>query len=65
MVHPIFSGQSVVFDVPLSSVRKRLDVAVPFNYKWESGSVTTGTGGVMHQVYFLFDDIPDAMLKSH
>lgn len=65
VTHEILSGQSVVFGVPVSIFRKRLDVAVPFNYRWESDLVTTGTGGVMHQVYFLFDDVPDARFKSN
>jgi hypothetical protein len=62
--YEILGGQSVVFDVPLSTFRKKLDVAVPFNYSWDSHGITTATGGVEHQIYFLFDDVPDVVLKQ-
>lgn len=58
------SGQSVIFAVPASHFKQRFDIAVPFNYSWEgSTSVGMGAGGVIHRVYFLFDDLPPNALR--
>jgi len=62
--YELLAGQSAVFTVPLSHFRKRLDVAVPFSYAWESDrAIGMGIGGVVHRVYFLVDDIPEAVLR--
>jgi hypothetical protein len=60
----ILAGQSVFFNVPLSSFRKQLDIAVPFNYSWEGDVVGTGVGSTVHRVYFLFNDLPKNMLQT-
>lgn len=64
--YQISPGQSVIFAVPVSHFKRRLDVAVPFNYVWEGrASIGMGAGGVVHRVYFLFDDLPpDAMHEA-
>jgi len=62
--YEIPGGQSVIFDVPLSTFKKKFDVAVPFNYSWDSRGMTTATGGVEHQIYFLFDDVPSMVTKK-
>jgi len=50
-------GQSITFDVPMTHFKNHYDIAVPFNYAWEgSQSVSAGVGGVVHRVYFLFED---------
>lgn len=55
----ILAGHSVIFTVPVSHFKRGFDIAVPFNYSWEDvASVGMGAGGVVHRVYFLFDDIP-------
>jgi hypothetical protein len=57
-VYTVPAGQTILFNVPLSDVRKRLDVAVPFAYAWEGNYIGAGfVGGVQHHVYFLFDDV--------
>lgn len=62
--YELLAGQSAVFTVPISHFRKRLDVAVPFNYAWESNRVIgMGVGGVIHRVYFLVADVPEAVLR--
>ena len=63
--YEILAGQSVIFTVPLKHFRKRLDVAVPFNYEWESDrAISMGVGSVVHFVYFLVDDMPKAALHK-
>jgi hypothetical protein len=63
--YELVAGQSAAFTVPLFHFRKRLDVAVPFNYAWESGrSIGMGVGGVVHRVYFLVEDVPEAVLRE-
>jgi hypothetical protein len=63
-VYEIPPGQSILFDVPASHFRRRLDIAVPFSYEWErSDPITTGVGGVAHRVYFLFDSLPALALR--
>jgi hypothetical protein len=62
--YKILAGQSVFFNVPLSTFRKWLDIAVPFNYSWEGGVVGMGAGGTVHRVYFLFDDLPKNVLRT-
>ena len=63
--YELLAGQSVVFTVPLIHFRKRLDIAVPFNYAWESDrAIGMGAGGVVHRVYFLIDDVPEAVLRG-
>jgi hypothetical protein len=53
-VYEIPPGQSILFDVPASHFRRRLDIAVPFRYGWEGHKpIATGVGGVAHRVYFL------------
>lgn len=62
--YELLAGQSAVFTVPLTHFRKRLDVVVPFNYAWEENrAIGMGVGGVVHRVYFLVDDIPEAVLR--
>lgn len=62
--YEVLAGQSIVFTVPLTRFRARLNVAVPFNYAWEGDrAVGRGVGGVVHLVYFLVDDIPEAVLR--
>lgn len=63
--YELLAGQSAVFTVPLSHFRKRLDVAVPFNYAWEGDkAIGMGVGGVVHRVYFLVEDVPEAVLRE-
>ncbi len=63
--YQILAGQSVIFTVPASHFRRGLDIAVPFNYSWEGdASIGMGVGGVVHRVYFLFDDIPPNALNE-
>src|SRR6266536_4651610 len=63
--YQILAGQSVIFTVPASHFKQGLDIAVPFNYSWEGdSSIGMGAGGVVHRVYFLFDDIPQAALRE-
>ncbi len=63
--YEVLAGQSVIFSVPTSHFRRRFDIAVPFNYSWEgSMSIGMGAGGVVHQVYFLFDDLPPEALRE-
>ncbi len=63
--YQILAGQSVIFTVPVSHFRQGFDIAVPFNYSWEGGnSIGMGTGGVVHRVYFMGEDLPKAMLRT-
>jgi hypothetical protein len=63
--YQISSGQSVIFAVPVSHFKRRFDIAVPFNYSWEgSAAIGMGAGGVVHRVYFLFDDLPPDALHA-
>jgi hypothetical protein len=63
--YKILAGQSAVFTVPQSHFRKRLDVLVPFNYASEgSRAIGMGVGGVVHRVYFLAGDVPEAVLRK-
>jgi hypothetical protein len=63
--YELLAGQSAVFSVSKSHFRNRLDVAVPFNYAWEGDkAIGMGVGGVVHRVYFLFDDVPEAVLRD-
>lgn len=61
--YEIPAGQSIVFDVPASHFKRRFDIAVPFSYSWEGdNSIGMGVGGVVHRVYFLFEDLsPEAL----
>lgn len=57
--YEIQAGQSIIFSVPASQLKRPFDIAVPFNYSWEGdNSIGKGAGGVVHRVYFLFDDLP-------
>ena len=57
--YEIPAGQSVVFDVPASHFKRRSDIVVPFVYLWEGNNpIGMGVGGVVHRVYFLFEDLP-------
>lgn len=63
--YQILPGQSVIFTVPASHFKRGFDIAVPFNYSWESNtSIGMGAGGVVHRVYFLFDDLPPDALRG-
>lgn len=63
--YELLAGQSAVFTVPLMHFRKRLDVAVPFNYAWEGNrAIGMGVGGVVHRVYFLVEDVPEVLRKG-
>jgi len=54
----ILAGQSVIFAIPATDLKRHFDIAVPFNYSWEGRtSVMMAAGGVVHRVYFLFDDL--------
>jgi hypothetical protein len=64
LTYEILAGQSVLFNVPLSSFRKQLDIAVPFNYSWDGDGIGMGAGGTVHRVYFLFDDLPKTVLQT-
>ena len=63
--YEIPAGQSIVFDVSANHFRQRFDIAVPFVYSWEgSNAIGMGAGGVVHRVYFLFEDLPsDATVR--
>lgn len=62
--YEIPAGQSILFDVPETQFKRRYDIAVPFAYSWEGRkSIATGVGGVAHQVYFLFEDLPAVALR--
>lgn len=62
--YELAAGHYAVFTVPLSHFRKRLDIAVPFNYAWEGDrAIGMGIGGVIHRVYFLVDEVPQAVLR--
>lgn len=64
-VYEIPPGQSVTFSVPINHFKRRYNLAVPFSYSWESSkSIGTGIGGVIHRVYFFFDDLPANALRS-
>jgi len=63
-VYRILPGQSVVFDVPAIHFKRHADIAVPFGYTWEGdNSIGTGVGGVVHSVYFLFENLPSVVLR--
>jgi hypothetical protein len=63
--YEILGGQSAFFTVPLTHFRKRFDLAVPFNYAWEGNrAVGRGAGGVIHRVYFLIEDLPEALRRK-
>ncbi len=62
--YEILAGQSVLFNVPLSALRSQFDIAVPFNYSWEGYGVGMGVGGTVHRVYFLFDNLPNNVLRT-
>ena len=63
-VYKIPAGQSVTFVVPAKYFKQRYNLAVSFEYSWESKkSVATGEGGVVHQVQFLFEDLPSVALR--
>jgi hypothetical protein len=62
-IYEIPAGQSITFAVPVKYFKRRCNVAVPFGYSWEGQrSVPIGTGGVVHQVQFLFEDLPSVAL---
>lgn len=56
---------SITFFVPLTRLKARDDVAVPFGYVWEGGLAggVGGVGGVQHFAYFLWDDLPAQQKK--
>lgn len=63
-VYEIPPGQSILFDVPASHFRRRLDIVVPFSYEWEGHKpIASGVGGVTHRVYYLFDALPAVALR--
>lgn len=63
-VYEIPAGQSITFAVPASHFKRRYNIAVPFGYSWEGkNSVAVGVGGVVHQVQFLFEDLPAVALR--
>lgn len=63
--YELLPGQSAVFTVPINHFRKRLDVAVPFNYAWEENrAIGMAAGGVVHRVYFLVEDVPELVLRG-
>lgn len=63
-VYEIQPGQSILFDVPVRHFKRKVDIAVPFNYVWEGrNAVAIGPGGVAHHVYFLFGDLPARALR--
>ncbi|HEX5704121.1 MAG TPA: hypothetical protein VFX97_13040 [Pyrinomonadaceae bacterium] len=58
-------GHSVIFRIPRAQLKRGLDIVVPFKYAWETSSaIGMGAGGVVHRVYFLFDDFPPTALKK-
>jgi len=58
-VYEIPARQSITFSVPRNHFKRRSNIAVPFGYSWEgNNSIATGIGGVVHLVYFLYDDLP-------
>ena len=62
--YQIMGGHSATFSAPFVHFRKRLDIAVPFRYAWEGeGTIGRDPGGVIHRVYFLFEDLPKALLS--
>lgn len=63
-VYEIPASQSITFSVPLNHFKRRYNIAVPFGYSWEgNNSIGTGIGGVVHLVYFLFDELPPGALR--
>ncbi len=63
-VYEIPAGQSITFAVPAHVFKRRYNIAVPFAYAWEGKkSVAVGVGGVVHQVQFLFEDLPPIALR--
>jgi hypothetical protein len=61
--YEIQGDQSIIFEVPTTHLKQRADIAVPFAYAWEGKkSLPMGVGGVVHRVYFLFEDVPSAAL---
>lgn len=63
-VYEIPSSQSITFSVPLNHFKRRYNIAVPFGYSWEgNNSIGTGIGGVVHLVYFLFDELASDALR--
>jgi hypothetical protein len=64
--YTILAGQSVIFSVPLSHFRKRLDVLVPFKFEWEGyrESINMTSGRVAHRVYFLAEELPRSTLHN-
>jgi hypothetical protein len=64
--YTILAGQSAIFSVPLSHLRKRLDVLVPFNFEWEGyrASINMTSGRVAHRVYFLAEELPRSALRN-
>jgi hypothetical protein len=62
--YEIPSGQSIIFEVPTSHFKQRSHIVVPFGYAWEgNNSIAMGIGGVVHRVYFLFEDLPAGALR--
>lgn len=63
-VYEIPAGQSITFAVPARHFKRRYNVAVPFGYSWEGKkSVAIGAGGVVHEVQFLWADLPSVALR--
>ena len=64
LTYKILPGQSILFDVPATQLKRRYDIAVPFAYSWEgSRSIAMGVGSVVHQVYFLFEALPEGSIR--
>jgi hypothetical protein len=62
--YEIPAGQSITFAVPASLFKRRYNIAVPFGYAWEGkNSIAIGIGSVVHQVQFLFEDLPPVALR--
>jgi hypothetical protein len=63
-VYEIPAGQSITFAVPAMHFKRHSNVAVPFGYSWEGKKfVGIGPGGVVHQIQFLYADLPTVALR--
>ena len=57
-------NDTLVFIVPLSQLKKKFGVALPFVYAWETDHVGAGfVGGLQHLVYFLSGDLPSGIAR--
>jgi len=63
-IYEIPAGQSITFAVPAKHFKRHYNVAVPFGYSWEGKKfVAIGPGGVVHQIQFLYADLPTVALR--